>query len=193
VTTRERRFKGALIAQANVVPGHRVLDLASGTGTLTIGLRQHQSLAEVIGVDGDPGILAIARRKARRAGVAVQFEQGLSDDLPYPTAHFDRVVTSLFLHHLEWPAKERTVREVWRVLALGGELHVADWGHPANALMRALFYSIQFLDGFANTQDHVAGRLPELFTAAGFEGVTETRSFATVYGTLALYRARKPG
>ena len=58
--------------------------------------------------------------------------------------------------------------------------------------MRVLFLSIQSLDGFANTQDNVDGRLVELMQAAGFSEVSERETFSTVFGTLALYRALKP-
>ena len=56
-TTRERVFKRALIDQADVRPRHRVLDLAAGTGTLTIRIKQRHPFADVRGVDGDPAIL----------------------------------------------------------------------------------------------------------------------------------------
>jgi len=49
------------------------------------------------------------------------------------------------------------------------------------------------LDGFANTRDNVDGRLPLAFERAGFGGIEETRTFTTVWGTLSLYRAVKPG
>ena len=191
-TTRERVFKHALVQQASITAGQQVLDLASGTGTLAIWIKQGQPFATVTGVDGDPAILSMARRKAQRSNVTVQFDQALSYDLPYPAAHFDRVVSSLFFHHLTWPDKERTAREVFRVLKPGGELHVADWGAPGNALMRGLFLSIQILDGFANTQDNVSGRLIELFRQAGFADVAQRQTFSTMYGTMALYAAVKP-
>lgn len=190
-TTRERTFKHALIQQADVKAGHEVLDLACGTGTLAIWAKQRQPMATVTGVDGDPAILAIANRKAERAKVPVQFERGLSYDLPYPSARFDRVLSSLFFHHLTWGDKKRTAREVFRVLKPGAELHVADWGYPTNALMRGLFFSIQALDGFSNTQDNVSGKLIELFAQAGFSKVTQRRTFSTIFGTLALYSATK--
>lgn len=191
-TTRERTFKHALIRQARVEPGQQVLDLACGTGTLTIWIKQHQPQANVIGVDGDPAILALARRKAERAGIPVCFDHAISYSLPYPSAHVDRVVSSLFFHHLTWENKERTAQELFRVLKPGGELHIADWGRPTNALMRGLFLSIQLLDGFRNTQDNVAGKLTTLFEQAGFIQVAQRRTFSTVYGTMVLYSAVKP-
>lgn len=191
-TTRERTFKRALIAQAGVEPGQRVLDLASGTGTLAIWIKTAQPGAEVVGIDGDPAILAIASRKAQGAGASVRFDHGLSHSLPYDAGHFDRVVSSLFFHHLSWADKQRTVGEVFRVLKPGGELHVADWGRAANPLMRGLFSLVQVLDGFENTRDNVAGRLVELFEDGGFLQVAQGQTFATVFGTLALYSAIKP-
>mgnify|MGYP001577116939 FL=1 len=73
-----------------------------------------------------------------------------------------------------------------------GELHIADWGKPQNGLMRAAFYLVQNLDGFETTADSVKGLLPVLMHEAGFEDVRQTDQFATVLGTLCLYRARKP-
>lgn len=192
VTTRERSFKEALIRQANFGPGQRVLDLASGTGTLAIWIKHHQPLLDITGVDVDPAVLGIASRKARAANLDIRFERGRSYDLPYPSAHFDRVVSSLFFHHLPWQDKMLTARELLRVLKPGGELHIADWGRPTNIVMRGLFLMIQCLDGFETTRDNVAGRLVTLFEQAGFVDVAERQSFGTIFGTMALYRALKP-
>jgi len=191
-TTRERSFKQALIQQARFAPGQQVLDLASGTGTLAIWIKQHQPQADVTGVDGDPAILSLATHKAQKANVSVQFDHALSYSLPYPAAHFDRVVSSLFFHHLSWENKERTAQELFRILKPGAELHVADWGRADNALMRGLFLFVQLLDGFKNTQDNVSGKLITLFEQAGFIEVTQRQTFSTIFGTMALYSAVKP-
>lgn len=191
-TTRERTFKHALIRQANIQPGHQVLDLASGTGTLTIWIKQQESLASVTGIDGDPEIISIAKRKAANSGVDVNFDQGFSYQLPYAEAHFNRVLSSLFFHHLTLENKKRTAHELFRVLKPGAELHVADWGYPTSLLMRGLFYTVQLLDGFENTNDNVQGKLIGVFKDAGFTDVVQTKTFSTVYGTLALYSALKP-
>ncbi len=190
-TTRERSFKEALIRQARFEPGQRVLDVASGTGTLAIWIKRHQPLLDITGVDLDSAVLAIASRKAKGASLDIRFERAPAYKLPYPTAHFDRVVSSLFFHHLSWPDKMRTAQELGRVLKPGGELHVADWGRARNFLMRGLFLTIQCLDGFETTRDNVAGRLVELFAQAGFVDVAECQTFNTIFGTMTLYRAAK--
>jgi ubiquinone/menaquinone biosynthesis C-methylase UbiE len=192
-TIRERSFKQALIKQAHLEPGQHVLDLACGTGTLVIWIKQHQPQATVTGVDCDPAILSFATYKAQQANVSVQFDHALSYDLPYPEEHFDRVVSSLFFHHLPWEEKERTAQELFRVLKPGAELHVADWGRASSNLMRGLFLLEQFFDGFKNTRDNVSGRLPSLFEQAGFIQVSERQTFNTVFGTMALYSAMKHG
>jgi len=60
-------------------------------------------------------------------------------------------------------------------------------------LMRAAFLLVQLLDGFETTSGNVRGELLETFRNAGFEQVRETRRYMTVFGTLSLYQARKPG
>lgn len=191
-TTRERTFKRALIKQARIKAGMRVLDLASGTGTLAIWIKQDTPQADVTGVDGDPAILVFAKQKAKKASASVQFDCALSYNLPYPAAYFDRVVSSLFFHHLSWENKERTAQDLFRILKPGAELHVADWGRPDNVLMRGLFLFVQLLDGFKNTQDNISGKLVPLFEQAGFVGVKQRQSFNTIYGTMAIYSAAKP-
>jgi ubiquinone/menaquinone biosynthesis C-methylase UbiE len=191
-TTRERRFKRALIEQAGLTPGQRVLDLATGTGTLAIWMKQRQPLLDVTAVDGDPAIMAIASSKAAAANADVRWVEALSTELPFPPAHFDRVVSSLFFHHLTWENKVHTAREVFRVLKPGGELHVADWGRPTGLLMRGLFVTIQLLDGFESTRDNVAGKLITLLEQAGFVDVCQRQAINTIYGTMALHAAVRP-
>ena len=64
-TTRERTFKQQLLRQANAADGHDVLDLACGTGTLSMWLKQTVPGARVTGLDADAQVLAAAERKAR--------------------------------------------------------------------------------------------------------------------------------
>ncbi len=192
LTTRESAFKNALANQAGIAAGHRVLDLGCGTATLSILLKQKQPNAVIVGIDGDAKVLKIARKKAHKAGVEITFDEGMSFDLPYEDESFDRVVSSLFFHHLSRENKLETLREVSRVLKPNGEFHVADWGLPASRLMRRTSYLIQFLDGFETTADNFNGLLPKLITDAGFSFVKETNHFNSVFGTIRMHQCRKP-
>lgn len=192
LTMRETRFKDALLGQADIRPGHRVLDLGCGTGTLTVRAAIWQPRAQLTGVDLDEAILARARARATRVGTPIQWDRASADALPYADGSFDRVLSSLVFHHLPPGTKSRALEEAYRVLRSGGELHIADWGRPADAMQRALFFAVQWLDGFANTRDHVAGRLPELIRGAGFASVEVTRRLRTVFGTLSLFRGARP-
>ena len=191
-TTRERTFKRKLLEQAALKDGADVLDLGSGTGTLAIWAKQDNPRASIRGLDGDPSIIAQATRKAARAGVEVPFDEGLSYELPYEDASFDRVLSSLFFHHLVLRDKERTISEVARVLRPGGELHVADWGEPRSATAKLGAVAIRRFDGDEPTRDNLAGRLPELFEAGGLEDAHERERVSAPLGVISLYSARRP-
>lgn len=192
LTMREESFKRRLVQQARIEGGQRVLDLGCGTGTLTLLVKRLHPGAEVLGVDADPRALESARRKAEKLGLTVGLQRGMASRLPYPEDFFGRVVSSLLFHHLPRETRRATLSEALRVLRPGGNLHVADWGRPHNALLRVGFLAVQVLDGFETTRDSVTGLLPELAAAAGFEEVEETARYLTVFGTLRLYSARRP-
>lgn len=186
---REDRFKRRLIDQAQIQAGQRVLDLGCGTATLTIQAKQHHPGAEVVGLDGDARVLAIGRAKAARAGVQIRLVRGLAYQLPYGANTFDRVLSSLVLHHLTREGKQRALHEALRVLRSGGELHVVDFGQPHDLPAHLMSLLIQ---RFEEASDNVKGLLPEMFHRAGFVQVEETTHFSTIVGGLSLYRAQKP-
>lgn len=186
---REEGFKRRLIEQAEIGGGHRVLDLGCGTGTLAVMVKQEHPRAEVVGLDGDAKVLEIARSKADKAGVEILLDRGMSYQLPYAGGSFDRVLSSLMLHHLSTRDKGRTFAEVFRVLLPGGGLHVVDFGRPRTLYSRAVAFVAARSEEMSVG---VRGLLPEMLREAGFEGVEETGQFMTIAGALSFYRARKP-
>jgi ubiquinone/menaquinone biosynthesis C-methylase UbiE len=178
-----------LIAAADLHAGYRVLDVGCGTATLTLLVKKLQPETEVTGLDGDPKALAIARRKAEKAGLEVRFDEGLSDDLPYPDRSFDRVVSSFVFHHLTREQKSGTLLEVLRVLETGGTLHLLDFGKPGDSLVARI--ATHLFHRGERSRDNLEGALPALLRDAGFQGVEEYSRQDTILGSLSFYRASR--
>ncbi|MGC0155521.1 class I SAM-dependent methyltransferase [Chromobacterium vaccinii] len=192
LTGRERHVKETLLTIARLQPGHSVLDVGCGTGTLAVMAARKVPAIALHGLDGDAEILRRAALKAAEAGVGLRLSHAMSDRMPYEGKLFDRVLSSLFFHHLRMDSKRATLREMLRVLKPGGELVIGDLGKPQNALMRVLSLTTQFLDGFETTRGNVQGALPRLMREVGFAEVAVARQIPTFYGTVAIYRGIRP-
>ncbi|MBI5915196.1 MAG: class I SAM-dependent methyltransferase [Bacteroidetes bacterium] len=191
LTMREATFRSALLAQITVRSPRSILDIGCGTGTLLLLLERRFPKAELVGLDGDAHMLRLAEEKAKGGGGGIDFYQAVSYAMPFNDGSFDVATCSIMLHHLSDTDKVCTLKEAFRVLRSGGEIHIADWGKPSNRLMRLLFYIIQWLDGFDTTTANVQGKIPEFMAQAGFSKVAETGRVDTMLGTVALYKGTK--
>jgi ubiquinone/menaquinone biosynthesis C-methylase UbiE len=97
--------------------GRRVLDVGCGTGRLAIMLAESYT-AKVWGVDPEPAMLDVARRKAPQLG----WKLGRAEDLPFRDAWFGGAVVNLVLQHVDRPA---AFAEILRVLTAGGRVVVS--------------------------------------------------------------------
>lgn len=111
------------IARLNFAPGDRVLDVASGTGNLTIPAAR--TGARVTGLDIAPNLLEQAQEWADAEGLAIRLDEGNAEQMPYPDAAFDAVV-SMF-GAMFAPRPDAVAAELVRVVRPGGRIAMANW------------------------------------------------------------------
>jgi ubiquinone/menaquinone biosynthesis C-methylase UbiE len=112
-----------VVAVLGTDSGTRFLDVACGTGG--VALRAARAGANVTGIDISPDQLAKARRAAEEEGLAIHFDEGDCQELPYGDAEFD-AVASVF-GAIFAPDHERTAGELARVCRPGGRLALTAW------------------------------------------------------------------
>jgi len=117
----------AFVARQALPAGARVLDVATGTGNLALPLARSGCI--VTGVDIAPNLLVQARERAAAESLTATFDEGDAEQLPYPDASFDAVVT--MFGAMFAPRPELVAAELARVLKPGGTLAMANW-NPAS-------------------------------------------------------------
>jgi len=128
-----------LLSCAALAPGERVLDVACGTGLITLAAaRAVGATGSVIGVDVSERMVDAARDRARHQQLAnASFARMDGERLDLPSASFDVALCALGLMYM--PDAEQAVREMRRVLRPGGRLVLAVWGERARCGWAPLF------------------------------------------------------
>ncbi|WP_077001365.1 class I SAM-dependent methyltransferase [Variovorax sp. KK3] len=129
----------AVLAHAALRPGERVLDVACGTGLVSLAAAEAvRPAGHVLGTDLSQGMVDAARERAARQGLHhVDFERMDAEQLALPDAGFDVALCALGLMYV--PGPEAALRELRRVLRPGGRLVLAVWGERARCGWSALF------------------------------------------------------
>ena len=191
ITMPEKKFRRRLIDELALEKTDKVLEFGFGTGQNLILAKQRLNEAEIVGLDVDPKVKAIAERKIERENLTIPLFLYDGEVFPFDDASFDKVYSSLVFHQLAAIVKKRCLREIKRVLKPSGSLIIGDWGKPKSKLMRFAFYGVQLLDGFETTDDNVKGLLPEFMKESGFRNVEEVGFINTSVGAYCFYRGLK--
>lgn len=111
------------ITRLAITPGERVLDVATGTGNLALPAARAGAI--VTAQDIAPNLLDEGRRHAEREGLAIQFDEGNCEHLPYDDDSFDTIVT--MFGAMFAPRPDHVVNELLRVCRKGGRIAMANW------------------------------------------------------------------
>ena len=123
----ERAFRQWTAGKAALQQGEAVLDVGCGTGTMALVAKEKVGeRGRVSGIDPSPSMIARARHKAARRGLALDLQPGVIEHLSFPDQSFDVALCILVLHHLPDDLKRKGLREIARVLRPGERLLVLD-------------------------------------------------------------------
>lgn len=182
----EAVFRRGIVAAAGVHPGHNVLDVSCGTGTLAAMLAERVTPGgRVTGIDLSPGMLAVAERKVDREDV--DFIVANAEDLPFDDGDFDRVTISLAAHEMNREGRRNALSEMHRVLKPGGLAVVADMRPPDTWFARAGMKVVGLVETETLTDMWESG----LFREVGATGFVDRRRMIAGRGFFEIVVGRK--
>lgn len=143
-----RLWKRAAVSKMQLRSGLRVLDLAGGSGDLTVLIsKQLGTSGKVVLSDINPEMLAEGRKRVINEGLfaAVECVEANAEQLPFADNYFDRIVIGFGLRNVT--DKAAALRSMLRVLKPGGLLTVLEFSQPSSSLLNKIYdvYSFQFL------------------------------------------------
>ena len=173
-----RRLRKMTVDNALIKPGDSVLDVGCGTGEVTLPAKSLAKDGKVYGIDPAPEMIAVARSKAARKGLEIDFRVGVIESLPFPDSSLDVATSSLMMHHLPDDLKVRGLAEIYRVLKPGGRLLIADFMRPTGSFLNHLFIA------FTRHQALESGieDLEKLLIDAGFSQITKLDEQVLIIG-----------
>jgi ubiquinone/menaquinone biosynthesis C-methylase UbiE len=143
----------------------RILDLACGIGQAATWFKQRFPQAEVWGLDLSAPMVRYAHKRAVDLGLEVHFTQRLAEDTKFPDNHFDIIFVYLLFHEVPWPVSQQIVREVHRILRLGGVFAIFDFPSRPGQQLPPLAAYARYFDSHDNSEPYAAE-----FVQADFHG-----------------------
>jgi SAM-dependent methyltransferase len=112
-----------LVEAADLQPGHKVLDVASGNGNAALAAARR--FGEVTTLDYVPMLLEEGRQRAEAEGLPIDFLEGDAENLPFEDASFDVVLSTLGVMFA--PDQDKAASELLRVVKPGGTIGMVNW------------------------------------------------------------------
>jgi demethylmenaquinone methyltransferase/2-methoxy-6-polyprenyl-1,4-benzoquinol methylase len=203
-----RLWKTFTIEYSGVRKGQRVLDIAGGTGDLTLKFsRLVGAEGQVVLADINDSMLKVGRDKLQDRGVGanVRFVQANAEELPFPDNYFDCITIAFGLRNVT--DKDKALASMARVLKPGGRLLVLEFSKPSSTLVSKAYdaYSFSLLPAMgklvvddAESYRYLAESIrmhPDQETLKGMmenAGLVRCRYHNMTGGVVALHKGIKP-
>ena len=208
------RWHREFVKQCGFKPGQRILDVACGTGDLSmLDAAQVQPGGSVVGIDFSEGMLEVGRRRVGQSPYkdAITLQWGNAVDLQFEANSFDSATMGWAMRNV--PSIEKTLSEVYRVLKPGGRFICLEAAKPYSRVIRLGFFLywktlLPMIDWLVVKTGRKAkvrpytylsrsldnypfpNRLEEMFKEAGF---VQTDYQLLMMGTVAIHVGTKPG
>jgi ubiquinone/menaquinone biosynthesis C-methylase UbiE len=180
------KMRATVIDALDPAPGQRLLELGCGSGRLAIEIKRRCPDVAISAVDGNRDILAIARDRAKKAGLEIDFTVGDITRCPLE-GPYDSAYSTLVLHHLTLDAKQQVFRRVRDLVAPSGSLVIADFSRHRGSGQAIVSRLSALGDSLGAKRPHFDGR----FETALRECFSDVRSLAqipSVFGTIEVWR-----
>ena len=131
----DRGWRRKAVTALKIQSGSRVLDLACGTGDMSLEAQNQQPDIKIVGVDPSPAMMAVGRPRYSRNGVVLVRSWG--EHLPFADSSFHRAMMAFGIR--SFPDRKIAVTELHRVVAPGGKLAILEMTSRKRSIPEALF------------------------------------------------------
>ena len=202
----DRRWRARAIADLELPPGARLLDLCTGTGDLAVAAVSADRTASVVGVDFAGQMLRLAREKvgALRLAGSIRLVRGDATRIPLADASCDAATVGFGIRNVVEPA--RALEEIARVLRPGGRLAILEFGQPRIPGVRAMYawyfrYLLPLIGRTVSKHQSAYSYLPasvgtfpsppEFCRVIGATGFSQVHAVPLTFGIVYLYIAER--
>jgi len=159
------------------IRAERVLDLATGTGSVAITIKKHFPKATVYDLDLSRRMLNIAYRKSRRNSLTVNWTRQNIEKTTFRSRSFDAVTISFGLHELPPNHRSNVLKEAHRVLKLRGRFVLMDYHKPKNVLLRGLLNLFLRIAEESDAKTLLELNLVHEYTKTGFHNIKKQQHY----------------
>jgi ubiquinone/menaquinone biosynthesis C-methylase UbiE len=180
------KMRATVIDALELAPGQRLLELGCGSGRLAVQIKRGWPELAITAVDGNRDIMKVAQNRAEQAGVDIDFVLGDFTTCPLEGI-YDKVYSTLVLHHLNLEAKQEVLARIRGLLADDGKFVIADFtGHHHGSGQAILSKLSTLSDPLGGKQTHRDGSF-EAAMRDTFAVVGSVARVPSVFGTIEVW------